>query len=386
MRVLITTPSGLGHVLPMVPLAQAIQNRGHDVLWATGADAQSWVAGAGLRTITAGLNGQDARQEFRRRNPEVRTLPAEQVRDLVFPRMFGGISAPAMLADLLPVTKDWVPRLVVHDAAELAGPVIAAMVGVPSVTKSFGALTPRHQVAAAGDEVAPLWRSVGLEPPPYGGCYEHLYLDVYPPGLQPSLPGYIARSQPLRPVPYDVANAAADADIPLTQGSQDLPLVYLTMGTAFNDASILREIVAALAALNVRLLATLGPMGNPADLGAQTPKVQVERYVGQTLVLPLCEVVISHGGPGTMLQTLALGLPQLCLPRAADQFLNAAAIARAGAGLALVPAEAGGQAIAAAAIRLLDEPSFRECAMRQGQEIALMPGPEDVVAVLEGLT
>jgi len=68
------------------------------------------------------------------------------------------------------------------------------------------------------------------------------------------------------------------------------------------------------------------------------------------------------------------------------QFLNAAAIARAGAGLALVPAEAGGQAIAAAAIRLLDEPSFRECAMRQGQEIALMPGPEDVVAVLEWLT
>jgi UDP:flavonoid glycosyltransferase YjiC (YdhE family) len=140
----------------MVPLARAIQNRGHDVLWATGADAQSWVMGAGLRTITAGLNGQDARQEFRRRNPEVRTLPAEQVRDLVFPRMFGGISAPAMLADLLPVAKDWVPHLVVHDAAELAGPVIAAMVGVPSVTKSFGALTPRHQVAAAGDEVAPL--------------------------------------------------------------------------------------------------------------------------------------------------------------------------------------------------------------------------------------
>lgn len=209
---------------------------------------------------------------------------------------------------------------------------------------------------------------------------------MYPPGLQPSLPGYIARSHPLRPVPYDVANAAADADIPLPPGSEDLPLVYLTMGTVFNDASTLREIVAALAALNVRLLATVGPMGNPADLGAQPPNVQVERYVGQTLVLPLCEVVISHGGSGTMLQTLALGLPQLCLPRAADQFLNAAAIARAGAGLALVPAEAGGKAIAAAATRLLDEPSFRECAMRQGEEIALMPGPEDVAAVLEGLT
>jgi UDP:flavonoid glycosyltransferase YjiC (YdhE family) len=42
MRVLITTSSGLGHVLPMVPLAHALRDRSHDVLWATGPDAQPW--------------------------------------------------------------------------------------------------------------------------------------------------------------------------------------------------------------------------------------------------------------------------------------------------------------------------------------------------------
>jgi UDP:flavonoid glycosyltransferase YjiC (YdhE family) len=394
MRVLITTSSGLGHVLPMVPLAHALRGRGHDVLWATGPDAQPWVRGAGLRALTAGLNRSDARHELQQRHPELRTMSGEEIPDLVFPKMFGGICAPAMFADLLPLAKDWSPRLVVHDAAELAGPVVAAALGVPSVTKSFGALTPRHRVAAASDEVAPLWRSVGLPPPPYAGSYEQLYLDVYPPGMQPPLPAYVGRSQPMRPVAYDLpeeANSSGgsgrQADgIPLAHGFEDRPLVYLTMGTVFSDPLALRRIVNRLASLEIRLLVTVGPVGNPDDMGDQPPNVRIERYVAQTLVLPLCQAVISHGGSGTMLQTLSLGLPQLCLPHAADQFMNAEAIAASGAGLALVPTEADSDSIADAALRLLDEPSFRECAMRQGQEIALMPGPQDVVAVLEGLT
>jgi UDP:flavonoid glycosyltransferase YjiC (YdhE family) len=393
-RVLITTSSGLGHVLPMVPLAHALRDCGHDVLWATGPDAHPWVRGAGLRALTAGLNRSDARHELQQRHPELRTMSGEEIPDLVFPKMFGGICAPAMFADLLPLAKDWSPRLVVHDAAELAGPVVAAALGVPSVTKSFGALTPRHRVAAASDEVAPLWRSVGLPPPPFAGSYEQLYLDVYPPGMQPPLPAYVGRSQPMRPVAYDLpeeANSSGgsgrQADgIPLAHGFEDRPLVYLTMGTVFSDPLALRRIVNRLASLEIRLLVTVGPVGNPDDMGDQPPNVRIERYVAQTLVLPLCQAVISHGGSGTMLQTLSLGLPQLCLPHAADQFMNAEAIAASGAGLALVPTEADSDSIAAAALRLLDEPSFRECAMRQGQEIALMPGPQDVVAVLEGLT
>lgn len=87
----------------------------------------------------------------------------------MFPKMFGGVAAPIMLADLLPIVRDWEPDLIVHDAAELAGPIVAALLDIPNVVKSFGALTPRERVAAAGDEVAPLWRSLGLDPRPFGG-------------------------------------------------------------------------------------------------------------------------------------------------------------------------------------------------------------------------
>ena len=78
--------------------------------------------------------------------------------------MFGAIAAPAMLAELVPVALEWRPELVVADAAEFAGHIVAAELGVPSVTKGFGALLPERRVAAAGEEVASLWQSRGLEP------------------------------------------------------------------------------------------------------------------------------------------------------------------------------------------------------------------------------
>jgi UDP:flavonoid glycosyltransferase YjiC (YdhE family) len=383
MRVLITTPSGLGHVLPMVPLARAVQARDHDVVWAAAADTVSWVEDAGIPTVTAGMAQADRMPEFWRRNPEVHALPPERIPDVMFPKMFGGVAAPVMLADLVPVVRDWKPDLVVHDAAELAGPIVAALVGAPSVVKSFGVLTPRERVVAAGEEVAPLWRSLGLDPRPYGGCYEHLYLDVYPPGLQPANAAHVERRQPLRPVAYDTEEDSA-AGVELPAGA-DRALVYLTMGTVFNDAATLRQAVDAVAALDVRLLVTVGPNGDTATLGDQPPHVLVERYVPQSLVLDRCDVVISHAGSGTALAALSLGIPQLCLPQGADQFGNAAAIAGAGAGLALSPVEATGAAIAEAASRLLVERSFPDSATRVSETIASMPGPDDVAATLERL-
>jgi UDP:flavonoid glycosyltransferase YjiC (YdhE family) len=120
-------------------------------------------------------------------------------------------------------------------------------------------------------------------------------------------------------------------------------------------------------------------------LGEQPAHVRVERYVPQGAVLRHCHVVVSHGGSGTALGALALGVPQLCLPQGADQFLNAANIASSGAGLALLPHEATGDAVAGAVGRLLGEPSFRDAAAAVGESIALMPAVEEVAAVLESV-
>jgi UDP:flavonoid glycosyltransferase YjiC (YdhE family) len=129
----------------------------------------------------------------------------------------------------------------------------------------------------------------------------------------------------------------------------------------------------------------VGPNGDPTAFGPQPPRVVVERYVPQTRLLPACDVVASHAGSGTVLAALALGIPQLCLPQAADQFLNAAAVAGAGAGLAIRPEEVDAAGVGDAIRRLLDDGGFRVQARRLADEIASMPLPEAVVTVLETL-
>ncbi len=157
------------------------------------------------------------------------------------------------------------------------------------------------------------------------------------------------------------------------------------MGTVFNDPEPLQVVLAALGELDVRVLVIVGPQADPATLGTQPAHVRVERYVPQSLVLPYCAAVVSHAGSGTVLATLALGLPQLCLPQGADQFLNAAAVASAGAGVSLMPGEATADAIGDALACLLGDASFRAAAGLVSASIAAMPSPDDVAAVLETL-
>lgn len=111
-------------------------------------------------------------------------------------------------------------------------------------------------------------------------------------------------------------------------------------------------------------------------------------------------LVIAHGlasascaGKNHGAQRRAAGLgprltrdtPRLCLPQGADQFLNAAAVATAGAGLSLMPDEAAPDGVRDAVARLLANASFRGVAARISASIASMPSPADVAAVLEAL-
>jgi UDP:flavonoid glycosyltransferase YjiC (YdhE family) len=302
----------------------------------------------------------------------------------MFPRLFGAVAAPAMLADLLPLARAWQPDLLVHDAGELAAPLVAALLDVPQVNHGFGCLLPAERVAAAGEWVAPLWEDHGLEPRPYAGMYGGLYLDIYPPTLSPGGRDHVPRVQPLRPVAFDATTHDVVPDW-LGARSTDRPLVYVTFGTVFNPSTAFVAAIEGIAALDVDVVATVGPNGDPAALGPVPANVRVERYVPQTKLLPRCAVAVSHAGSGTFLGCLANGLPQLCLPQAADQFLNAAAGARTGAALALPPGAADAESIRAAVRRLLEEPSFAEAARTMTAELDAMPSPADVAVVLEEL-
>ena len=141
----------------------------------------------------------------------------------------------------------------------------------------------------------------------------------------------------------------------------------------------------AAARLDASIVVTVGPESDPAALGTLPPNVIVERYLPQSLLFDRCAVVASHAGSGTFLAALAHGLPQVCLPQAADQFVNAAACERLGAGITLMPDAATAGAVGDAIARLLDDRSFRDAAGAAAATIAAMPSPADVVETIERL-
>ncbi|ANZ40979.1 hypothetical protein BBK82_38350 [Lentzea guizhouensis] len=179
---------------------------------------------------------------------------------------------------------------------------------------------------------------------------------------------------------------AFDLDVPMPVVDAGKPLVYLTLGTVgFGNTEVLRAAVDGLAELPVNVLVAVGP-GDPALLGEVPDSVRVAGFVPQAQVLRRAALVVHHGGTGTVLGTLAAGLPQLVLPQGADQFVNADALTEAGAGAKLVGPEVTAEAITEQARHLLDDPATRQVAAKVAGEIAEMPDPAAVVRQLVTLT
>ena len=383
MRVLFSTTWGVGHVFPLVPLAKALVAAGHDVLWVTNEQACPHVTAAGLDAVPAGLDRAGVTEaEQRMRAVAVDLLPQQRAA-YAFPTMFGEGATPTMVRDLLPIARDWQPDLMVHEPAEHASALIGAVLDVPSLTQSFGGAVPAPILNDAGERLRGLWEEHGQPLPPYAGQFVAPYLDICPPSVQTVPIDHVAIRQPLRAVAW--TGPPGQPLPPCLTADDPRPMVYVTLGTVSNKSPVLAAAVAGIAEADVRVLVTVGPDGNPEALGKQPENVTVERWVDQSTALPHCSIVVSHGGSGTFLGALALGLPQLCLPQAADQFRNTLGAERIGAGLGIPPEAMTQESVGAAVARLLSDGKFRAAAASVAEEIRAMPSPGDVVPMLENL-
>src|SRR5690349_13473185 len=226
MRVLFTSTAGVGHVTPMLPLARAFRDRGDEVRWAVPPSASGRLSALGFESVDVGDDTTHHPEDMRRRHGETLAgLPPEEIPNFLFAEIFGYDRTRRMLPDMLEVVGSFQPTLIVRDAAEFSASIAAAEHKIPCATHAFGALLPEARVARAGAAVAPLWEERGLEPAPYGGSYNHLYLDIYPPRMQPQERPHVRATQHIRPAPVSAGERVV---------AEGRPLVYVTFGTVFN--------------------------------------------------------------------------------------------------------------------------------------------------------
>ena len=382
MRILVSSTPGMGHLTCLLPLASALRDAGHVVLFVTTAESCEVVAGFGFEVRPAGITPAERRAALAPRQPEVMALPPRRRRGLLFSIMFAGAAAPAMRIELAPIIDEFSPDVMVHETGELAAAPLAKARDIPSVTVAFSGAVPEwsHEMVLAA--LAPLWSDEGLAPPTFQDVCGDLYLHPFPPSFDQAPP--VRGVQSMRP--SAVWGAADAAPTWLAELGIGRPLVYLTSGT--EPAGVQGPWAAALEALgdfDVDAIATIGRHLDPATLGPIPRNVRVEQFVPQQFVLDRAAVVMSHAGAGSLLGATASGVPQLLNPIWADQWENADAASGAGVAVTCELEQRSAPDIAAALERLLDDARFNDAAARVATEVAAMPTPVDHVATIEAL-
>lgn len=162
------------------------------------------------------------------------------------------------------------------------------------------------------------------------------------------------------------------------------PLALVAFSTTFQDhAGVLQRVIDAISTLPMKAVVTLGGVIRTDEVRG-TDNVAVMESAPHNEVLRDANLVVTHGGHGTVMKALAHGKPMLVIPHGRDQNDNAARLAERGAGLTLARTASVAD-IRAALHRLLNEPSFAAASRELGAKVAKEAANSLVVEVLEGL-
>lgn len=374
MKILFSSRPAYGHLYPMMPLAEAARAAGHEVVFSTAGSFVPKLRALGFPSYDVGLTIAEAMELA---GSTVEQHGDDGRPDLDFGgRLFIDVLGRATARDLVPLLPRLAPDLVVYEQGEFGAAVVARAAGIPVVLHSISPRMPQQAIdVVLRPRLERLWADHGVPSAPIDAFTGDTYLDIFPTAMQD--PAFLADPARLRmrPVPY----AEPTADAPGWLGAIERPLVYLTLGTVVATDERLQPAIEGLGALDAEVLVALGS-ADGAALGPLPDNVRVEAFVDQQAVLRRAALAVHHGGSGTVLGAIAAGVPQLLLPKGADQFLNADVLARGELASVLEPHQATPEATAAAAGAEMAR--HRPAADAARRELATMPTTHDVLATL----
>ena len=364
LRLLVAAFGDPGHAFPAIALARELGRRGHDVLVETWERWREAVEGEGLAFTGA--------QEYTVYPPPGPDTPEGQ-------------TAAAAARALARLMEGFEPDLVVSDILTLAPTLAAEVAGVPHATLiphvypvqqpgmplySLGLRPPRTAVGRLGwratgpllgmglrrgrDELNEARARLGLPPLDrfHGGISELLAIVGTFPQLEYPR-GWPEHVRVTGPLFFELPGE----EVGIPEG--DGPLVLIAPSTAQDpECELVRVALQALADEPVRVLATTNRHRPERPIEVPDNATLVD-WVLYSQVMPAADVVICHGGHGTVARALAAGKPLLVCPSVGDMGENAARVAWSGTGLSVPRRLLSRRAVRLATRRLLGEEPFR---------------------------
>ncbi len=204
--------------------------------------------------------------------------------------------------------------------------------------------------------------------------------------VYPAVADYTAR-RPLDPTwrRIDSSVRATDADFTLPDEIAGRPagagLVYLSLGSLGSaDVGLMRRLIAVLADTPHRYIVSKGPQHAELQLA---PNMWGAEFLPQTKIVPLVDLVITHGGNNTTTEAFHFGKPMVVLPLFWDQYDNAQRVDETGFGVRLPTYAFGDDDLRGAIDRLLGDADLRGRMARLGAEIQAKDGVAKAADAIE---
>jgi MGT family glycosyltransferase len=399
LTVLFMPESAYGPTNNCIGIGDVLRRRGHRVVFAAEASWQGRLEALGfvedlvhLAPPSEDADGQDAGQFWkdfiRDTAPEFRKATIEQLATFMQPTwqalVDGAIYCEPQLREILErqrpdvIVEDNVvcfPALVTKGAPfvrimscnplEMPGTDIApAYSGLPATDRSAW-----HAFRDEYDRThRPTWsvfdawvQEQGAPPLPdleFIHASVHLNLYLYPEALD-----YTADR------PLDGTWVRLDSSVRETDALFELPahlverpagsaLIYLSLGSLGSaDVELMRRLVDVLGRTRHRYIVSKGPQHAEYELA---DNMWGAEFLPQTRIIPLVDLVITHGGNNTTTEAIHFGKPMIVLPLFWDQYDNAQRVHEMGLGIRLDTYRFGDGEMSGAIDRLLADAALRQ--------------------------
>ena len=193
------------------------------------------------------------------------------------------------------------------------------------------------------------------------------------------------RAEPLGTAWHNLEASVRTTDdawtLPESLASEEGSLVYLSLGSlASGDVDLMQGLIDTLGETPYRVIVSMGPQHEALELAGNMTGAE---FLPQASILPLVDLVITHGGNNTVTESLHHGKPMVVLPVFWDQYDNAQRIHETGFGIRLdtyghEPAE-----LRAAAERLLADASLNERLTSLSRRLQAAPGTARAADLIE---
>jgi MGT family glycosyltransferase len=419
LTVLFMPESAYGPTNNCIGIGDALRRRGHRVVFAAEASWRGRLTGLGFEEDLVDLapapdDPQDAGQFWkdfiRETAPEFRKPTIEQLDTWVKPvwqELVGGAKfCEPQLRQIIARTK---PDVVVEDnvvgfpALLTAGVPFVRIVSCNPLELKGVAIAPAFSGYPADDPSSwaafraeyerthrPLWTDFnawiieqGAPPLPDLEFIHEGALNIY---VYPEELDYVAER------PLDSSWHRLESSVRRTEDPVELPsmltnrpegsaLIYFSLGSLGSaDVKLMRRVISVLAQTPHRYIVSKGPLHEELVLA---PNMWGAEFLPQTRLLPLVDLVITHGGNNTTTEAVHFGVPMIVLPLFWDQYDNAQRVQETGFGVRLDPYRFTDNELHAAIRRLLGDDTIRARLAAAGARIRSGDGVERAADLIE---